>query len=105
MTRLHYPEAGATVAVRDGLFGRLRTKALRFGRFRWGGKLGTLALVAPYPLGSKQGKVRGGDRVLTQGYLVLLFEGRIDNLNVQILSVFPEGEAEQVANSLLALPL
>ena len=54
-TRFHYPEAGATVGVRDGLFGRSRTKALLFGRFRWGGKLGTLALVAPYLRGGEQG--------------------------------------------------
>ena len=52
-----------------------------------------------------EGRSRGEEWFLTRGDLVLLFEGRIDSLNVQILSVFPDNEAEQVANSLVALPL
>jgi hypothetical protein len=50
-------------------------------------------------------KVQGEDWFLTHGDRVLLLEGRIKSLNVQILSLFPEREAEKVANSLLALPL
>jgi hypothetical protein len=51
--RFQWPTTGR-VAVRSGLLDEARTKPVYFGRRDWGGRVGSLALSPPYPLGGSQ---------------------------------------------------